>query len=193
MILYFTPCCRSRSYDILHIGDNYEDLRPACPIGILDHTLFKDDPSFYSEYRIRNVITGREYSDKLRILILDLTKREMAKITEQEMKLLKWANIFQAESMEELEELCKEYGEEYEEMLETIKRLFADDEFRMKCEARERYRRDMHSQYKSGYEDGVEEEMENTKKEAARADAAETRANAAEKELALYKEKFGLI
>lgn len=86
-------------------------LLPAYHIGILDFTLFEDHPKFIVQYKILDVEDGYLYSDKLCIKVLDLTQLEKAKLEPRtNKKLLKWASIFKAETLEELEQLAS--GEE---------------------------------------------------------------------------------
>lgn len=60
---------------------------------------------------ILDVEDGYLYSDKLCIKVLDLTQLEKAKLEPgTNKKLLKWASIFKAETLEELEQLAS--GEE---------------------------------------------------------------------------------
>ncbi len=57
----------SRAYDNLQHGQDYLGLKMTYHIGILDFTLFCDNPSFYAEYMVRDTHTGYTYSDKLNI------------------------------------------------------------------------------------------------------------------------------
>ena len=97
-------------------------------------------------------------------------------------KLLKWASIFKAETLEELEQLAS--GEEvFENMVVTMKKLSEDEKIRMQCEAREDYERSLLTEYNAGKSEGIEQgiqqgiqqgiasERRNTEKERQRADA----------------------
>ena len=127
---------------------------------------------------------GYLYSDKLCIKVLDLTQLEKAKQEpETNKKLLKWAGIFKAETLEELEQLAR--GEEvFENMVVTMKKLSEDEKIRMQCEAREDYERCLLTEYNAGKREGIELERENTEKERQRADDAVQRANDAVKRTA---------
>ena len=96
-------------------------------IGILDFTLFEDHPKFMAQYQIMDVEDQFLYSDKLCIKVLDLTQLEKAqKRSNVNKKLLKWASIFKAETLEELEQLAN--GEEvFEKMVVTMKKLSEDE------------------------------------------------------------------
>ena len=116
--------------------------------------------------------------------MLDLTQLETARSqSETDKKLLKWASIFKAETLEELEQLAS--GEEvFENMVVTMKKLSEDEKIRMQCEAREDYERCLITEYNAGKREGIELERENTEKERQRADDAVQRANDAVKRAA---------
>ena len=146
----------ARAYDILKSGEGYDMLLPTYHIGILDFTLFEDHPKFMAKYQIMDVEDGYLYSDKLCIKVLDLTQLEAARgQLETDKKLLKWASIFKAETLEELEQLAS--GEEvFENMVVTMKQLSEDEKIRMQCEAREDYERCLLSEYSAGKREGTE-------------------------------------
>ena len=174
----------ARAFDILKSGQDYSMLLPTYHIGILDFTLFENHPKFMAKYQILDVEDGFLYSDKLCIKILDLTQLEKAKSqSETDKKLQKWASIFKAETLEELEQLAR--GEEvFENMVVTMKKLSEDEKIRMQCEAREDYERCLLTEYNAGKREGIELERENTEKERQRADDAVQRANDAVKRVA---------
>ena len=173
----------ARTYDNLKSGQDYSMLLPAYHIGILDFTLFENHPKFMAQYQILDVEDGYLYSDKLYIKVLDLTQLEKAKQEpETNKKFLKWASIFKAETLEELEQLAS--GEEvFENMVVTMKKLSEDEKIRMQCEAREDYERSLLTEYNAGKSEGIEQgiqqgiqqgiasERGNTEKERQRADA----------------------
>ena len=167
----------ARAFDILKSGQDYSMLLPTYHIGILDFTLFENHPKFMAKYQILDVEDGFLYSDKLCIKILDLTQLEKAKSqSETDKKLQKWASIFKAETLEELEQLAS--GEElFENMVVTMKKLSEDEKIRMQCEAREDYERCLLTEYNAGKREGIELERENTEKERQRADDAVQRAD----------------
>ena len=170
-----------RTYDTLHGGEDYGRLKPAYHIGILDFTLFEDKPEFFSEYRVLNVLNRNRYSNKFCILILDLSRMDLAKDTAKEQELLKWARIFKADTLEKFEKMSKG-NEVFEEMLDTVKRLNEDEFIREECEDRAIYEWTMREQReggiregrKEGHKEGIEEgrrlEQANTERERKRAD-----------------------
>ena len=150
----------ARTYDNLKSGQDYSMLLPAYHIGILDFTLFENHPKFMAQYQILDVEDGYLYSDKLCIKVLDLTQLEKAKQEpETNKKLLKWASIFKAETLEELEQLAS--GEEvFENMVVTMKKLSEDEKIRMQCEAREDYERSLLTEYNAGKSEGIEQGLQ---------------------------------
>lgn len=174
----------ARTYDNLKSGQDYSMLLPAYHIGILDFTLFENHPKFMAQYQILDVEDGYLYSDKLCIKVLDLTQLEKTKQEpETNKKLLKWASIFKAETLEELEQLAS--GEEvFENMVVTMKKLSEDEKIRMQCEAREDYERSLLTEYNAGKSEGIEQgiqqgiasERGNTEKERQRAEKESQRA-----------------
>ena len=176
----------ARTYDNLKSGQDYSMLLPAYHIGILDFTLFENHPKFMAQYQILDVEDGYLYSDKLCIKVLDLTQLEKAKQEpETNKKLLKWASIFKAETLEELEQLAS--GEEvFENMVVTMKKLSEDEKIRMQCEAREDYERSLLTEYNAGKSEGIQQgiqqgiasERRNTEKERQRAEKESQRADA---------------
>ena len=176
----------ARTYDNLKSGQDYSMLLPAYHIGILDFTLFENHPKFMAQYQILDVEDGYLYSDKLCIKVLDLTQLEKTKQEpEINKKLLKWASIFKAETLEELEQLVS--GEEvFENMVVTMKKLSEDEKIRMQCEAREDYERSLLTEYNAGKSEGIEQgiqqgiasERRNTEKERQRAEKESQRADA---------------
>ena len=154
----------ARAFDNLKSGEDYSKLLPTYQIGILDFTLFEDHPKFMAQYQIMDVEDQFLYSDKLCIKVLDLTQLEKAqKRSNVNKKLLKWASIFKAETLEELEQLAN--GEEvFEKMVVTMKKLSEDEKIRMQCEAREDYERCLLSEYSAGKREGIEQGTETTQK-----------------------------
>ena len=146
----------ARAFDSLKSGEDYSKLLPTYHIGILDFTLFEEHPKFMAQYQIMDVEDKFQYSDKLCIKVLDLTQLDAARKQKNvNKKLLKWASIFKAETLEELEQLAN--GEEvFEKMVVTMKKLSEDEKIRMQCEAREDYERCLLSEFNAGKREGEE-------------------------------------
>lgn len=146
----------ARAYDRLKKGEDYGCLKKTYHIGILDYTLFPEEPEFLSEYLIVNKVTQRIYNDNFCIRTVDLT--QIDRYREGEEELAAWARLFRANSWEELEQLAA--GKEvYQEMVVTMKKLTAEERMQMELEAREDYERTISSLYKSGHRNGMQEGM----------------------------------
>lgn len=129
-----------RSFDNLNKGMNYEEVKPAIQISILDFTLFPKHPEFYATYQFLNVKNYTKYSDKLRLSVLDLTQIETATDEDIACKLDYWARLFKAKTWEEIKMLAQ--NDEYiNEASETIYQLTQDEHIRLVCEARDDYYR----------------------------------------------------
>ena len=144
----------SRAFDRIKSGEDYNRLKRTYHIGILNFTLFKDNPEFYSEYKLINIRTGRLYTDKLSFRILDLTNIDLAR--ENEKELAHWARIFKAKTMDELRQLVGTV-EVMNKMIVTLANLSEEEKIRQQCEAREKVEMDMRSSYRLGREEGREE------------------------------------
>ena len=101
--------------------------------------------------------TGKIYTDKISMRVLDLSKIENAR--EGEEKLVKWAKIFRAKTMAELETLAA--GEEVlKSMVAHIRELSEEEKIRQQCEAREDYERRLLTEYRAGERSGIEQGKE---------------------------------
>lgn len=150
-----------RSFDNLNKGMEYEEVKPAIQIGILDFTLFPEHPEFYATYQFLNVKNFTKYSDKLRLSVLDLTQIELATEEDIACRLDYWAALFKATTWEEIKMLA-ENNEYITEASKTIYQLTQEEHIRMVCEAREDYYRRQRSinkklQKLQQYEEKIEE------------------------------------
>ena len=144
----------SRAFSHLKRGEDYSDVKPTYHIGILDFTLFPDEPEFYAEYRIQNVRTGRLYSEKFCIRTLDLTQIDLAPNDNgSHSELIKWARIVKAKTLKELEVLAGD-EEALRHMVSTVKNLSAKERIQLQCEAREDYERTILTERNDGYRQG---------------------------------------
>lgn len=129
-----------RNFDNLQSGEPYENVKPVIQIGLLNFTLFPDNPEFYATYQLLNVKNYTLYSDKLRLSVLDLTQIDTATAEDRCYQLDCWAGLFRATTWEELNMLA--HNNEYlEEASATIYQLSQEERIRMECEAREDFYR----------------------------------------------------
>lgn len=130
-------CYLCGDFSQLNKAEPYKNIKPVINIGILDYTLFDEEPEFYATYYFFNKKTHRLYSDKLGIGVLDLTQIDMATKEDKAYGIDKWARIFKAKTWEELR-MAVEKNEYMEEAVETMYALNADNTIRQQCEARKR-------------------------------------------------------
>lgn len=129
-----------RNFDNLNRGEDYQSLKSAIQIGILDFTLFPEHPEFYSSYQFLNVKNYTKYSDKMWLSVLDLTQIKLATEEDKAFRTDRWAALFKADTWEDIKMLAQ--NDEYiNEASDTIYRLTQDEKIRLQCEAREEYYR----------------------------------------------------
>ena len=133
-------CYLCRAFDNLNHGDDYASVKPVIHIGILDFTLFEEQPEFYATYRMTNEKTHRIYSDKLRLSVLDLNHINLATEEDKYYKIDHWAGLFKSTTWEELK-MYAESDEYVKSATESIYQLTQEEKIRQQCEAREDYRR----------------------------------------------------
>ena len=133
-------CYLCRAFDNLNRSQNYEDIRSAIQIGLLNFTLFPDSPEFFANYYMANIKNHKIYSDKLRLSVLDLTQVHSATEEDRGYGLDRWAAFFRAATWEELKMLAKT-DLNLQEAVVTVRQLTQDEKIRQMCEAREDYYR----------------------------------------------------
>ena len=89
-------CYLCRDFGDLNAGDNYDTVKPLIQIDILDFSLFKDSNEFYATYHLANDKTGRIYSDKLSLHVLQLNKGKYATEEDKASGIYHWAMLFKA-------------------------------------------------------------------------------------------------
>lgn len=94
--------------------------------------------------------------DKLLLNVLDLNQIHLATTDDIQCGLQKWAKLFKATTWEEIKMLAAN-DTTFKNVASTMHRALADEEVRLKCEARERYERDRISLYSSGHREGLKE------------------------------------
>ena len=129
-----------RSYDNLEKGGEYEEVFPAIHVGILDYTLFPEEPEFYATHKLMNVKTHKVYNDKFVLHVLSLKQIKRATEEDKEWHLDKWAALFAAKTWREI----KMMAEKNEVLMRAgceLYKMNADDRIREQCQAREDYER----------------------------------------------------
>lgn len=129
-------CYLCREFGTINAGDTYDQVKHLIQIDILDFDLYEGTQEFYSTYHLANDKTGRIFSDKLCLHVLELNKDEYATEEDKAYNIDYWARLFKATTWEELKMLAKEQ-ETLQSTIETIYRVNADDYVRAELEARE--------------------------------------------------------
>ena len=129
-----------RAFDNLNKGDEYMSTKPAVQVGFLDFTLFEDDIKFFSEYRLLDTRTQKEYTDKFRICVINLKQAGKAAEEEKKYRLDEWAAMFAATTWEELS-MVAQNNPAIDDAVETAYTLTMDKQEYYRMEAREITRR----------------------------------------------------
>ena len=131
-------CYLCRAFDNLNRGEEYEAIRPTVHIGLLDFTLFPDNPEFYATYYFMNEKNHHIYSDKLRLSVVDLTQINLATDEDQRYEIVRWASFFKAIKWEDVKTLMKT-DSLIKEAATAVYQLTQDEKIRQRCEARQDY------------------------------------------------------
>ena len=83
-------CYLCRSFDNLNKGKKYINVQPAIQIGLLNFTLFPDNPEFYATYYLMNEKNHHIYSDKFRLSVVDLTQINLATDEDRRYEIDRW-------------------------------------------------------------------------------------------------------
>ena len=129
-------CYLCRDFGDLNSGENYNKVKPHIQIDILDFSLFEDSNEFFSTYHLANDKTGRIYSDKLSLHVLQLNKTKYATEEDKACGIYYWAKLFKATTWEELKFLTEKQAS-LQSTVETMYRFTADDYTREEIRARE--------------------------------------------------------
>lgn len=129
-------CYLCRDFGDLNAGETYDQVKPLIQIDILDFDLYENSQEFYSTYHLANDKTGRIYSDKISLHVLELNKEEYATAEDKEYHIDYWAKLFKATTWEDLKMLATEQ-EALQSTVETIYRVSADEDTLLEIRARE--------------------------------------------------------
>ena len=158
-----------RSFDQLCKGQEYNEVKSAIHIGILDFTLFKDSPEFYAQYQMMNTKTHKIYSNNFQLNVLDLKQIELATEEDKRHNIDHWAKLFKSTTWEEIKEMALQ-NEYLKEATNTLFELTADDIVRKRCRDREDYYADMR-----GAQCKIEEQAGKIEEQAAKIKEQETK------------------
>lgn len=141
-------------------GEPYKKLQKCIHVSILDFIHFPDDDECYRTIHFRDDKTGKVYTDKMEIQILELKKLPKEVRTGEDVIL--WMKFFSGKSREEFERVAKA-NEYLNEAYNTLKTMSADEKKRLEYEARDKALRDYNSQISSAERRGEERGEERTR------------------------------
>lgn len=128
-----------KTYNNLESGREYAEVIPAIQISILDFDLFEGVEELCSRYYLmnENPLYHNRYTDGFGIFTLNLLQIQNEKVIEKEKdrELFQWAQVFKADSWEEIRMLAQK-NEAIDECIYTMAQLSEDEKIRMQCEAR---------------------------------------------------------
>ncbi|MBQ3543880.1 MAG: Rpn family recombination-promoting nuclease/putative transposase [Lachnospiraceae bacterium] len=130
-----------RMFDQLKEGENYKTVKKTIHISITDFTPTGFPKLLYSDYFLYNLKTLHKYSDKFGIYMLQLNQLGNPEDEKNIPDVYYWAQLFKAKTWEEIQMLAQK-NDIIHQSIPTLQELTADEEMRMKMEARERYRLD---------------------------------------------------
>lgn len=138
-------------------GDTYEKLKKCIHVSILDFIRFAEDDICYRTFHFRDDKTGKIYSDKLEIHVLELKK--LPKDVQTGEDIIEWMKFFSGKSREEFEHMART-NEYLDEAYQELKHLSADERKRLEYEEREKAIRDYNSFMKDAEEQGLRQGLE---------------------------------
>ena len=126
-----------RTFDNLNVGDDYLKVKPAHLVSFLDFTLFPENNSYLSKYKLTNQENYKEiYTDKFTITVVNLRKTDKATDKDIDVGLQNWGSFFKAESWEEVKMLATK-NENIENAAKSMFLISQDALIREQCERRE--------------------------------------------------------
>ncbi|MFP5528182.1 Rpn family recombination-promoting nuclease/putative transposase [Peptococcus simiae] len=142
-----------------HPGKTYAELPIIRQFSILDYTFDEEDSAFFSEYELQNQKTGKTYTDRFRIAIMDLTQKDLATPDDIASGRLIWADLFNAQSWGELDQLAKK-DTLAREVVDIMRTAMKDDGISFAINEREIAEMDALTREKSAEQCGLERGLE---------------------------------
>lgn len=134
-------------------GDNYDKLQKCIQVSILNHVLIPDDPECYRRICFCDTKTGKEYSDKMEIHILELPK--LPPEQQNESDLIQWMRFPGGKNRKDLKHMS-EKNSNLKEAYNELDKLSTDEQKRLEYEARQKALRDKNILLITGENRGLE-------------------------------------
>lgn len=139
----------------------YTNLLPVIQIAFTDFTPFPKYPEFHAVYQMQNRKHHYMYSDKFLIHQIDLTRTDLAEPDDEKNGLVGWAQLFRAETWEQIQKLSKQNTFIRKAAIEMYE-LTAEDKIRIMLEEKRRIEMDYYSFIRRAKEEGIEKGTEKT-------------------------------
>ncbi len=120
---------------------------------ITNHTLLPDEAAYLNSYDLRNPLTGRLFTDLLKVVMIELPK---VPETDDGQAIWPWLRFFKCKTQEDLTMLTKAHAEIKPAVNEYAKITWSDRR-RMIAEYKEKARRDRHAMVEFAKDEGREE------------------------------------
>ena len=144
----------------------YDVFKKCVSISILNFTLFKNEPEFYSCFRILEEKRHILYTDKMEFHVIELPKLP-EELKGENLELLLWAKFINAESKEEFDMLATK-SPYIDHAYQQLQNISQDKEKRLEYEAREKairdYNQGIFEAKQSGFEEGEKHSRERINK-----------------------------
>jgi predicted transposase/invertase (TIGR01784 family) len=134
-------------------GENYESIRKAISIVILDYALIEENQAYHNCYQLYDPGTGSRFTDKIEIDTLELPKLPGEA---DDSELWDWLLFFKTNRKEDLAMLA-EKNAGIKKAVGVLMELSEDERTRLLYEEREKARRDDHARYQGALLKGREE------------------------------------
>ncbi|MBO6310941.1 MAG: PD-(D/E)XK nuclease family transposase [Oribacterium sp.] len=127
-----------RTYDSIGQGDKFNLLKPATFVAIMSEALFPEYPEFYSRFYLTNEKYNYPYTTNFSLNVLDLSHTDLATGEDRASGLLHWANMFLADTWEELTQAAGS-DPTFEEVIDNMYTVNTIPEERTLFEAHQKY------------------------------------------------------
>ena len=133
---------------------DYGTLEPVIQIAIMNYSLFPEHRRFFAKYTPRDE-EAFEYTDKLRVYVLDLTQIEAATEEQKRQGLVEWARAFRAKSWEEVKCIVNSGVKEAAKTMQVIMSNPTErDMIRMRQDAQSDRRTELNAARRAGERQG---------------------------------------
>jgi predicted transposase/invertase (TIGR01784 family) len=136
-------------------GKDFTILKPVVSVVICNHELLPGEPGYAHVIEFRDRATNTLFTELLKLVILELPKVPVEEAGTGE-RVWPWLKFFKCEMREEFEMLAMRHPE-VRGAVAVLERLSLSQRFRMRAEAREKWRWDRAAEIAYGHDQGVAE------------------------------------